>query len=282
MADAPFTIAALYKFAPLTDLPDVQRDLAALCKAEDIRGTLLLAPEGLNGTISGAAAGVEAVLAHIRTLPGCAELDVKYARADAMPFQWMRVRLKREIVTMRAGDLDPASNAGHYVAPRDWDALIADPETVLIDTRNAYEVAVGTFAGAIDPGTQSFGAFPRWFDAMAARWEAEGRRPRIAMFCTGGIRCEKATAYARRRGFQDVHHLQGGILRYLEEVPQAESAWRGECFVFDERVAVTHGLAVGTHVMCRSCGMPMPQAALADHQRGCRTVSAPAPPASCP
>ncbi len=252
-----FTVAALYRFARFPDPDTLRSPLRALCEAEAVRGSLLLAPEGINGTIGGPEAGIAKVVAHIRTLPDCADLDVKYASTDTLPFGKMRVRLKREIVTMGAGDLDPTTNAGTHVCPQDWNALIADPDTLLIDTRNAYEVAIGSFPGAIDPGTARFGDFPRWFDALTEDLTAQGRTPKIAMFCTGGIRCEKSTAYAKAKGFADVYHLDGGILRYLEEIPEQESVWQGDCFVFDKRVAVTQGLAQGDHHMCMACGMPV-------------------------
>lgn len=247
-------VAALYRFARFADPAALREPLLTLCEAQAVRGTLLLASEGINGTIAGPPDGIAQVIAHIRALPGCADLDVKYAKAEAMPFGRMKVRVKREIVTLGAGELDPAANAGIHVDPREWNALIADPDTVVIDTRNAYEVAIGSFDQALDPGTRSFREFPAWFDAQAEQWAQEGRKPRIAMFCTGGIRCEKSTAYARSKGFDDVYHLNGGILRYLEEMPEEDSRWRGDCFVFDERVAVGHGLQTGEHVMCKACG----------------------------
>ena len=215
---------------------------------------MLLALEGINGTIAGPPAGVDAVLAHVRALPGCADLDVKVSGAGAMPFHRTKVRVKREIVTMNQPGADPA-HAGTYVEPADWNALIADPATVVIDTRNDYEVAIGGFAGAVDPATRTFAEFPAWFrerrDTLLA-----GKR-RVAMFCTGGIRCEKATAFLRSEGVEEVFHLKGGILAYLEKVPAAKSRWDGECFVFDERVAVGPGLAPGTHGLCRACRMPV-------------------------
>ncbi|MGP7796422.1 oxygen-dependent tRNA uridine(34) hydroxylase TrhO [Sphingomonas sp. CLY1604] len=248
------TIAALYHFTRFADPDALRAPLLAMCEAEGVRGTLLLAAEGINGTIAGPAEGIAAVLAHIRALPGCAALEVKYAAAEAMPFHRTKVRLKREIVTMGEPGLDP-TDTGTYVEPADWNALIADPDTVLIDTRNDYEVGVGTFAGAIDPATQSFRDFPAWF--RAHRETLLAGKARVAMFCTGGIRCEKATAFLKAEGVEDVFHLKGGILRYLEEVPAERSAWQGECFVFDERVAVGHGLAEGTHGLCRACRMPV-------------------------
>ncbi len=249
-----FRVCALYRFTPFTDPAALKPPLLAACEAAGVRGTLLLAHEGINGTIAGTDAGMEAVLAHIRALPGCADLDVKESRAGTMPFHRTKVRVKAEIVTMGEPAIYPL-DAGHYVEPADWNALIADPKTMLIDTRNDYEVAVGTFAGAIDPATRTFRDFPAWFrnhrDALLA-----GDK-QVAMFCTGGIRCEKATAFLKAEGVEDVFHLKGGILKYLEDVPAEDSAWQGECFVFDERVAVGHGLAPGTHGLCRACRMPV-------------------------
>ncbi|MDX3900577.1 MAG: rhodanese-related sulfurtransferase [Sphingobium sp.] len=255
-APAPFTIAALYRFAAFDAPEALAAELRALCAALGVMGTLILAREGINGTVAGDESGIATMIAHIRALPGCANLGVKYATAAAMPFVRMKVKVKPEIVTLGAGELNPAAQAGAYVDPADWNALIADPDTILIDTRNAYEVAVGSFKGAIDPGTESFREFPQWFDALADRMRAEGRKPKIAMYCTGGIRCEKSTALARTRGFNEVYHLKGGILRYLEEIGPRDSLWSGDCFVFDQRVAVGHGLAPGDHAMCRPCGRP--------------------------
>lgn len=255
MTALPITVAALYRFAQF-DRPDVLREpLKALCKSVGIKGTLLLAREGINGTIAGTADAVGQVIAHIRGLPGCTDLDVKYSSAREMPFYRMKVRLKKEIVTMGVGDLDPAANAGIYVEPQDWNALISDPDTILIDTRNAYEVAIGTFDGAINPDTGSFNEFPKWFDTNAKRL-TQGK-PRIAMFCTGGIRCEKSTAFVKSRGFEEVYHLKGGILKYLETIPAEESKWRGECFVFDQRVAVGQDLKLGEHGLCHACRLPV-------------------------
>ena len=247
-------VAALYRFTAFADPAALRGPLLAACATNGVRGTLLLAPEGINGTIAGSHAGIDAVLTHIRTLPGCADLDVKFSHAETMPFHRTKVRLKREIVTMGQPGADPA-HAGIYVDPADWNALIADPATVVIDTRNDYEVAVGTFAGALDPETRAFGEFPAWFrdhrDAVLSG------KTKVAMFCTGGIRCEKATAFLKAEGVEDVFHLKGGILKYLEDVPAAESRWEGECFVFDQRVAVGQGLAPGTHDLCYACRMPV-------------------------
>ena len=242
-------VAALYRFAPWPDYASCRAPLTAVARAAGVKGTLLLAAEGINGTIAGTEAGIADVLASLRALPGFAGLDVKYSRAPAMPFGRLKVRLKREIVTMGVDGIDPLKSVGTYVAPADWNALISDPETLVVDTRNAYEVSIGTFAGAHDPGTRSFREFPAWI----AQRLADGPRPRrIAMFCTGGIRCEKATAYVRQLGVEEVYHLEGGILKYLETVDEATSLWRGECFVFDERVSVGHGLKAGTHKLCHA------------------------------
>ena len=257
MSNLPIRIAALYQFARFDDPKTLRAPLLALCEANGVRGTLLLAREGINGTIAGSDSGVEAVLDHIRTLPGCDAIEVKESRAEGLPFHRTKVRLKKEIVTMGQPDLDPLAGVGTYVAPEDWNALISDPDTIVIDTRNDYEVQIGSFEGAIDPQTTSFREFPEWFRAKRAELEAEGRSPKIAMFCTCGIRCEKSTAFARAEGVENVFHLKGGILNYLEHVPEDESLWRGECFVFDERVSVGHGLAPGDHGLCRACRRPL-------------------------
>ena len=255
---ADIRVAALYRFTRFDDPAALQGPLLAACNANSVRGTILLAQEGINGTIAGPPEGIEAVLAHIRALPGCAELDGKFSHAEAMPFHRTKVRLKREIVTMGVEGIDPTREVGSYVAPADWNALIDDPDTVVIDTRNDYEVAIGSFAGALDPHTQSFRDFPDWF--RDHRNELLAGKKKVAMFCTGGIRCEKSTAFLKSEGIEDVYHLDGGILRYLEEVPAEESRWQGECFVFDERVAVTHGLDLGSHSLCRACRIPLSQA----------------------
>ena len=251
------TVAALYQFTRLTDYAAIREPLEQECRAAGVRGTLLLAPEGVNGTIAGPQAGIDRVLAAIRALPGCAELDVKLSTAATMPFHRMKVRLKREIVTMGQPDIDPLASVGTYVDPQDWNALIADPDTIVIDTRNDYEVAVGTFAGAIDPQTASFRDFPAWFRSERERLLGTGRQPKVAMFCTGGIRCEKSTAFLKQEGVEDVFHLKGGILKYLETVPEDASLWQGECFVFDQRVTVGHGLAEGSYVLCHACRRPV-------------------------
>ncbi len=248
-----FTVAALYRFTRFTDPAALRPGLQALCEAEGVRGTLLLAREGINGTIAGTAEGVDAVLAGIRALPGCVGLDCKMSLAAEMPFRRAKVRLKREIVTMGAPEVDPAAAVGRYVDPADWNALIARPDVAVIDTRNDYEVAIGSFEGAVDPGTRSFRDFPAWWQANRDRFEGK----RLAMFCTGGIRCEKATSYLLGQGVEEVHHLKGGILKYLEEVPEEDSLWQGACFVFDGRVSLEHGLREGDHVLCHACRRPL-------------------------
>ncbi len=249
----PFRVAALYCFVPVTDPAGMRDELLALAEAVGVRGTLILAPEGINGTIAGSAEAVDAVVALARRRLGGAGWEIKYSEAAEMPFLRTKVRVKKEIVTLGVPGIDAAAEAGTRVGPAEWNALLADPATVVVDTRNGYEVGLGSFEGAVDPGTETFRDFPAWVDANRDR--LEGRR--IAMFCTGGIRCEKATALMRRKGFDEVYHLDGGILRYLAEVEPEQSRWRGECFVFDERVSVTHGLAEGDASLCRACRRPL-------------------------
>lgn len=249
----PFRVAALYKFARLDDIEALRAPLAAFCCGHGIKGTLLLAQEGINGTVAGSEEAIPALIGHLQAIEGLADIEVKYSSAAQMPFHRMKVRLKREIVTMGVEDIDPTSSVGTYIVPSEWNALISDADTIVIDTRNDYEVALGTFAGAVDPATSSFREFPAWVEQHRA--ELDGKK--IAMFCTGGIRCEKATAYVRSLGFDDVFHLKGGILKYLEEVPAEQSLWQGECFVFDERVSVSHGLAEGEAELCRACRRPL-------------------------
>ncbi|MBC6408140.1 MAG: rhodanese-related sulfurtransferase [Rhodobacteraceae bacterium] len=248
-----YTIAALYHFTRFENLAALKPALAKFCSETGVKGTLLLAKEGINGTIAGPRAGIDAVLAHIKSLPGCADLDWKEAQSDHPPFGKMRVRLKKEIVTMGQPDVDPRARVGHYVNPEDWNALISNPDVAVIDTRNDYEVAIGSFEGAIDPETPSFRDFPAWWEANKDRFHNK----RIAMFCTGGIRCEKSTNYLLGQGVEDVYHLKGGILRYLEDIPQDQSLWQGECFVFDNRVSVSHGLVEGPHALCHGCRRPI-------------------------
>ncbi|MGQ3671699.1 oxygen-dependent tRNA uridine(34) hydroxylase TrhO [Xanthobacter sp. TB0136] len=256
---APVCVAALYQFTPFEDCAALRPPLERICREGGVKGTLLLAAEGINGTIAGPRSGILRVLEHIRALPGCAGLDVKFSGAEAMPFHRMKVRLKREIVTLGVPGIDPLASVGTYVAPEDWNALISDPDTVVIDTRNDYEVAIGTFSGAINPQTSTFREFPSWFREHRQALLEQGRQPKVAMFCTGGIRCEKSTAFLKGEGVEDVFHLKGGILKYLETVPEEESLWQGECFVFDQRVSVGHGLEPGSHLLCHACRRPVSQ-----------------------
>ncbi len=253
----PLQVAALYRFVRFEDCAGLKAPLERLCREQGIRGTLLLAPEGINGTIAGTPDGIAQVLKAIRALPDCAELDVKLSGAGTMPFHRLKVRIKREIVTMGQPGIDPRASAGTYVEPQDWNALIAAPDTIVIDTRNDYEVAVGTFAGAIDPQTTTFRDFPEWFRRERERLLGSGRPAKVAMFCTGGIRCEKSTAFLKQEGVGEVFHLKGGILKYLETVPASESLWQGECFVFDQRVTIGHGLAQGSYTLCHACRRPL-------------------------
>lgn len=250
-------VAALYRFTPFEDCIALQTPMERVCREQNIRGTLLLASEGINGTIAGPADGIDTVLRHIRSLPGCTELDVKFSEASHQPFHRMKVRLKKEIVTMGQPDIDPRKSVGTYIDPQDWNALISDPDTIVIDTRNDYEVAVGSFDGAINPKTASFRDFPDWFRAQRDQILGTGAAPKVAMFCTGGIRCEKSTAFLKQEGVEDVFHLKGGILKYLETVPEEESLWHGECFVFDQRVTVGHGLVEGSYGLCFACRAPI-------------------------
>ena len=246
-------IAALYHFTRFPDPASLRGPLLDLCLAEGVKGSLLLAGEGVNGTIAGPRAGIDAVLAHLRALPGCAGLEWKESQADSMPFGRMKVRLKREIVTMGVPDVDPLASVGHYVDADQWNDLIAAPDVAVIDTRNDYEVAIGTFQRAIDPGTRSFREFPQWWQENRERFHNK----RIAMYCTGGIRCEKSTNYLLSQGISEVFHLKGGILKYLEDVPADASLWQGECYVFDGRVSVGHGLVPGDNSSCGACRRPV-------------------------
>ncbi|MBO6637548.1 MAG: rhodanese-related sulfurtransferase [Roseitalea sp.] len=253
MTETPIIVAALYHFARLDNHQTLQKPLAQLCCKAGLKGTLLLASEGINGTVAGPREGIDAMLAFLRAQPGLAGLEHKESLADTMPFYRLKVRLKKEIVTMGVPGTDPTTIVGTYVAPQDWNELIADPDTITIDTRNDYEVKIGTFENAVNPQTATFREFPDW----VRRNENALRGKKIAMFCTGGIRCEKATAFVKSLGHDHVFHLKGGILKYLETVAEDDSTWRGECFVFDERVAVGHGLAQGTHKLCRACRHPL-------------------------
>jgi len=238
----PYEVAAFYQFTALPDFRELREPLRAVCAGLALKGTVLLAHEGINGTLAGSAEAIAALVEELRrgALFGgrLDNLELKFSAAAAMPFQRLKIRLKKEIVTLGDAAADPTRQVGIYVDPADWNDLIAAPDTLVIDTRNAFEVAMGTFAGALDPGIKSFGQFKEF----AARHLDPAKHRRVAMFCTGGIRCEKASAWLLARGFAEVYHLKGGILKYLEGVPEAESRWRGECFVFDDRVALGHGL----------------------------------------
>ena len=259
------SVAAFYRFARFSaaELAPWRSRLLALGRDHGVLGTVLLAEEGINGTISGSEAGVEAMLAHLRSDPRLAELTCRRSTCGTPPFFRLKVRLKREIVTLGVDGVDPLEGVGTYVSPSDWNALIRDPRTLVIDTRNAYEVEVGTFAGAIHPDTGCFRDFPAWVEQVLPALVAERQPQRLALFCTGGIRCEKATAHLLRQGYGGVHHLRGGILGYLEETPPEQSLWQGECFVFDQRAALNHQLLPGSHDLCHACRMPL---SVADRQ----------------
>lgn len=258
----PIVVAALYRFTALEDFRELREPLLDLCLAQQVKGTLLLAAEGINGTIAGSREAIDCVLDWLRADPRLAALEHKESFDEAMPFHRMKVKLKREIVTLGVEGIDPRRSVGTYVPPGDWNALVEDPEVLVIDTRNDYEYSIGTFRGAVDPGTTSFREFPRWVrDNLDPQ-----RHRRVAMFCTGGIRCEKATAFMLQEGFEEVYHLQGGILKYLEEVPEEQSTWEGECFVFDNRVSVNHRLEKGQYDQCHGCRHPISEADKASGQ----------------
>jgi UPF0176 protein len=248
-----FLTAALYKFVALPDYASLRQPLLACCQQHEVKGTVLLAAEGINGTIAGPVQGVRAVLQFLRSDPRFADLAHKESYSPKPPFYRLKVRLKKEIVTLGVPGIDPSTLAGTYVKAEDWNRLLDDPDVVVVDVRNEYEVAAGTFERALNPHTRSFSELPEW----VRNEPALRAKPKVAMFCTGGIRCEKSTAFLRSSGFAEVYHLQGGILKYLETVPPEQSRWQGECFVFDERVSVVHGLKPGTLELCRSCRQPV-------------------------
>jgi len=249
-----FLVAALYQFVRLPHYRDLQAPLLDLCEKGGVKGTLLLAEEGINGTVAGPEDGIRALLAHLHADENFAGLVHKESWASEMPFLRMKVRLKNEIVTMGVPGTDPNAIVGTYVKPADWNALISDPDVVLVDTRNDYEVGIGTFEGALDPETSTFREFPAWEKENAEMLHA---KKKVAMFCTGGIRCEKSTAFMKAQGYDEVYHLEGGILKYLEEIPAGESMWQGECFVFDSRISVGHGLKEGPYDQCYGCRWPI-------------------------
>ena len=248
-----YTIVALYRFVSMPDIQSLRQELLGQFAALGICGSLLLAPEGINGTLAGSAEGIEAMLALLNKHAGLQRDEVKFSYADEKPFNRLKIRLKREIVTFKQPEADPTKRVGTYVEAKDWNTLIDDPDVVVLDTRNTYETKIGTFAKAEVPSIESFTEFADYVrTAMAAK-----KDKKIAMFCTGGIRCEKASAFMLAEGFPEVYHLKGGILKYLEEVSPEQSKWNGECYVFDRRVSVGHGLAVGKHTMCFNCGSPV-------------------------
>ena len=259
-----FVVAAMYRFAKFPDFESFRQPLLDLMLAQQVRGTLLLAAEGINGTIAGPRTGIDAVLDFIQSDSRFAGLDVKESVSDENPFYRTKVKLKKEIVTMGVEDIDPNDIVGTYVDPQDWNELINSPDVVLLDTRNKYEVEIGTFENAINPETDSFREFP---DYVRENLDP-ARHKKVAMFCTGGIRCEKSTAYLKQQGFAEVYHLKGGILKYLEEVPEQQTRWQGECFVFDNRVTVNHSLEPGHYDQCHACRMPISEEdKLSEHYR---------------
>ncbi|MEY3333429.1 MAG: hypothetical protein RLZZ176_1729 [Cyanobacteriota bacterium] len=249
-------VAALYKFVSLPDYRELQAPLLSFCRLQEIKGTLLLAQEGINGTIAGYRQQIDAVLAFLRADSRFADLEHKESYTETPPFERMKVRLKKEIVTLGLPEINPNEKVGIYVQPEAWNDLISNPEVTVIDTRNDYEVTIGTFKGAENPQTQTFRDFPQYVKQHLD----SSKQKKVALFCTGGIRCEKASSYLLSQGFEEVYHLKGGILKYLEAVPPEESLWEGECFVFDERVAVDHGLEIGSHELCFCCGHPISDA----------------------
>lgn len=253
---APMTdiiVAAFYHFTPFEDPAALREPLRTALAAHDLKGTVLLAPEGFNGTIAGSRAGINAALEALRALPNSSQMEHKESHAERMPFYRLKVRLKKEIVTMKVPEVDPSKQVGTYVAPGEWNALITDPDIVVIDARNDFEVEMGTFEGALNPDTTSFSDLPQWIEDHRASWKGK----KVAMFCTGGIRCEKATSFLIQQGHEDVFHLKGGILKYLEEVPKEKSTWNGDCFVFDYRVSVKHDLEIGDYELCYACRSPV-------------------------
>lgn len=249
----PIVVCALYKFVSLDDHALYRQPLLDIMEEHGIRGTLLLAAEGINGTVAGSRAAIDALQLWFAERPAFHGIDYKESITDTQPFYRTKVKLKKEIVTLGVEGIDPKRVVGTYVAPKDWNALISDPDVLLIDTRNNYEVNIGTFKGAINPNTESFREFPEYVKTHLD----PAQHKKVAMFCTGGIRCEKSTAYLKEQGFDEVYHLQGGILKYLEEVPEQASLWEGECFVFDNRVTVNHALLPGDYQLCAGCRAPL-------------------------
>lgn len=251
-----YIVSALYHFVLLEDFELLRAPLLEMMQKNAIFGTLLLAREGINGTISGKRENIDALITYLKEDPRFKNLQTKESFHTRLPFERTKVKLKKEIVTMGVEDLNPSENAGEYIKPKDWNAFISDPNVQVVDTRNDYEVSIGTFRGAINPKTQTFREFPEFVANHLAHLKNDGKT-KIAMCCTGGIRCEKSTAYLKQQGFKEVYHLEGGILKYLEEIPESDSLWEGECFVFDNRVAVKHGLEKGQYDQCYACRMPL-------------------------
>ncbi len=266
VSDSPVIVAALYKFVALPDYRELREPLLDVCLNAGVKGTLLLATEGINGTIAGSRLAIDEVLAYLKSDARFNDIDHKESLDSELPFYRMKVKLKKEIVTMGREGIDPKMLVGHYVEPQDWNALITDPEVTVIDTRNHYECDIGSFEGAINPQTTTFKEMPAFVDQQLD----PAKHKKVAMFCTGGIRCEKSTAYLLEQGFDEVYHLKGGILKYLEEVPAEKSLWQGECFVFDNRVAVDHDLNVGSYDQCHGCRHPITEAQKSSphYQRG--------------
>lgn len=266
MSNSPVIVAALYKFVALPDYRELREPLLDVCLNAGVKGTLLLATEGINGTIAGSRLAIDEVLAYLKSDARFNDIDHKESLDSELPFYRMKVKLKKEIVTMGREGIDPKILVGHYVEPQDWNALITDPEVTVIDTRNHYECDIGSFEGAINPQTTTFKEMPAFVDQQLD----PAKHKKVAMFCTGGIRCEKSTAYLLEQGFDEVYHLKGGILKYLEEVPTEKSLWQGECFVFDNRVAVDHDLNVGSYDQCHGCRHPITEAQKSSphYQRG--------------
>ena len=263
-SSSPIVVAALYHFAQLDDFADKRAPLLDYMQQHDVRGTLLLAREGVNGTVAGKRESVDGLLELLRSDPRLTKLVHKESFCDELPFYRTKVKLKKEIVTMGVEDIDPNHIVGTYVAPKDWNAVISDPDVLVIDTRNDYEIDVGTFKGATNPNTKTFREFPQYIQDH----HSPKTTKKVAMFCTGGIRCEKSTAYLKGLGYDEVFHLQGGILKYLEEIPAQESLWEGECFVFDNRVTVDHDLNEGSYDQCHACRYPLsPQDMRSEHYR---------------
>ena len=246
-------VAALYKFTRFADFEQYREPILNNMLDNDVKGTLLIASEGINGTISGTRQGIDNVLDYLRSIEAIGSFNFKESYTDAQPFYRTKVKLKKEIVTMGVENIDPLQSVGRYVKPSDWNALISDPDVILIDTRNDYEVQIGTFQNAVNPNTETFREFPEY----VAKELDPAKHKKVAMFCTGGIRCEKSTAYMREQGFEEVYHLEGGILKYLEEIPVSDSMWQGDCFVFDNRVSVNHNLEKGNYEQCFACRMPI-------------------------